>query len=180
MVNSTKKPTPDPDWFEKGDWKEGWNILPDESINKEEFIRQYSLNPERWAKAFRFLSGTDLKAADLGRYELENADLFVNISEYTTKNEIDAKFEAHKKYVDIQYLVWGEEQISIVPLSDTHEETPYDEEKDIYFMQSGYDQYYPAASDRFFIFFSEDAHKPCVKWKENALVRKVVVKLRID
>jgi YhcH/YjgK/YiaL family protein len=180
MTNSIQLSGSDPDWFQKGDWKEGWNVLPDESINKEEFTRQYFRNPERWAKAFRFLSGADLKAIALGRYELEGAGLYVNISEYTTKNEEDARFEAHKEYIDIQYPVWGEEQISVVPLADTQDATPYDGEKDIYFMQSAYDQYYQANSGRFFIFFPEEAHKPGVKWKENTLVRKVVVKLRID
>jgi YhcH/YjgK/YiaL family protein len=168
------------EWFEKGSWKDGWAAVPDESINKEEFIRQYSVNPERWQKAFRFLGGTDLKTIAVGRYELEGNDLYVNISEYITKDEKDAKCEAHHQYVDIQYLISGEEKISVVPLADTKDATPYDEEKDIYFMQPDYDKYYLATPDRFFIFFPGDAHRPSVKVKENAPVKKAVVKLKIN
>jgi YhcH/YjgK/YiaL family protein len=166
-------------WFEKGDWKEGWQAQADESIDTAEFFHQYSTNPERWKKAFRFLASTDLKALAVGRYELEGADLYVNISEYTTKNEADAKCEAHYKYVDIQYLIAGEEKMSVVPLADTKEATPYNEEKDIYFMKPDYDKYYLANPSRFFIFFPGDAHRPSVKVNENAPVKKAVVKLRI-
>jgi YhcH/YjgK/YiaL family protein len=158
----------------------GWKVEPDESINQEELTRQYSIRPERWEKAFRFLAETDLKTIATGRYELEGTDLYVNISEYISKDEKDAKCEAHLQYVDIQYVISGEEKISVVPLADTREATPYDEEKDIYFMQPNYDTYYTANPDRFFIFFPGDAHRPSVKVKENAPVKKAVVKLRID
>jgi YhcH/YjgK/YiaL family protein len=176
----TKTTGTDLNWFENGSWKEGWTAKPDESINKEEFIRQYSLNPERWQKTFRFLAGTDLKNLATGRYELDGNNLYVNISEYVTKDEKDAKCEAHHQYVDIQYLISGEEKISVVPLADTGEATPYNEEKDIYFMQPDYDKYYSANPGRFFIFFPGDAHRPCVKVKENAPVKKAVVKLKIN
>jgi YhcH/YjgK/YiaL family protein len=167
------------EWFLKGDWKEGWQVSANESIDKEEFIRQYSINPERWQKAFQFLAGTDLKNLAVGRYELDGADLYVSVSEYNTKNEEDAKCEAHLKYVDIQYLISGEEKMGVAPLSDTKEATPYNEEKDIYFMKPNSEKYYLANSDNFFIFFPSDAHRPSVKIKENAPVKKAVVKLRI-
>ncbi|MDR3339999.1 MAG: YhcH/YjgK/YiaL family protein [Candidatus Symbiothrix sp.] len=167
-------------WFQKGEWKEGWQVKPDESIDKEVFIRHYFANKERWKKSFRFLASQDLQGMALGRYELEGADLYVNISEYTTKNEEDAKCEAHIKYIDIQYLIFGEEKIGVLPLSDTKDATPYDAEKDIYFMKPDYDKYYLADAGRFFIFFPDDAHRPSVKVAENALVRKAIVKLKID
>ena len=42
----------------------------------------------------------------------------LSVSEYLTKNEEDAKFEAHHKYIDIQYVINGAEQMSITPLSE--------------------------------------------------------------
>ncbi|MDR0833171.1 MAG: YhcH/YjgK/YiaL family protein [Candidatus Symbiothrix sp.] len=180
MAELTKTTGADLDWFEQGNWKEGWTAEPDESINREVFIRQYAAHPERWQKAFRFLATTDLKNSATGRYELDGSDVYVNISEYVTKDEKDAKCEAHHQYVDIQYLISGEEQISVVPLADTKNATPYNEEKDIYFIQADYDKYYLANPDRFFIFFPDDAHRPCVKVKENAPVKKAVVKLKIN
>jgi YhcH/YjgK/YiaL family protein len=39
---------------------------------------------------------------------------------------------------------------------------------------------YVATPDKFFIFFPSDIHRPSVKVGENKIVRKVVVKVRID
>lgn len=137
-------------------------------------------NRERWEKAFEFLKTNDLKNMKLGRYELHGDNLFVNVDEYTTKDEEDARFEAHKKYADIQYLVSGEEKIGIAIMKNTAEIIPYDSLKDIAFYTSNEFNYRLASPSTFFVFFPEDAHRPCVKIDKNTKVRKVVVKVRID
>jgi len=167
-------------WFQSGEWKCGWAVTPDESIDQKEFADRFFRNRERWEKAFIFLKTNDLKNLRPGRYELEGDSLFVNVDEYTTRNEEDSRFEAHRKYADIQYLVYGEEKIGIAALDSTSESTPYDNVKDIIFLTAGNNNYRIASSDRFFIFFPGDAHRPCVKTNENSKVRKVVVKVRIE
>jgi YhcH/YjgK/YiaL family protein len=174
--NST---TCDLNWFEKGEWKEGWQAKPDDSTNKAEFIKQYARQPELWQKAFKFMAETDLKNLAAGKYELDGANLFVNISEYATKEEADAKCEAHLKYIDIQYVISGEEKMGITPLTETKDATPYNEEKDVYFMQPLKEKYYPAEPGNFFIFFPSDAHRPAVKIADSVPVKKALVKLKI-
>jgi YhcH/YjgK/YiaL family protein len=185
--SQTQKSTPDQwseneltEWFNKGEWKQGWNVSPDETINQKEFAAQYFRNQARWDKAFKFLHDENLATLAKGRYELEGADLFVNVDEYITKNEEDALFEAHRKYADIQYVVTGEEQIGVVPLEKTSVTEPYNEEKDIVFLSTAEVNYRPATPEQFFVFFPENAHRPCVKAGDNANVRKIVVKVRID
>ncbi|MDR1897640.1 MAG: YhcH/YjgK/YiaL family protein [Prevotellaceae bacterium] len=180
MTVSTKVKESDLAWFNAGDWKEGWSVEPNDSINVAEFAKEYAKNPERWRQAFKFLANTDLKALDTGKYELDGKNLYISISEYTTKNVEDAKCEAHIKYVDIQYLICGEEQIGIAPIEDTKDATPYNEDKDIYFIAPDYEKYYPANPGRFFIFFPSDAHRPSVKLTDNIPVKKAVVKLKIN
>ena len=98
-----------------------------------------------------------------------------------TKNEEDAKFEAHRKYIDIQHVIIGAEQMSITPLADKLDEvTPYDPAKDVEFMTVKGTLSFEATPDKFFIFFPSDIHRPSVKIGENKMVRKVVVKVRID
>jgi YhcH/YjgK/YiaL family protein len=164
-------------WFEKGDWKEGWQAKPDESINKAEFIKQYARQPERWQKAFRFLAETDLKSLAAGKHEIDGENLFVNINEYDSKD--DAKCEAHLKYIDIQYVIIGEEKMGVTPLAETKDATPYNEGKDIYFMESLNEKFYPAGQSNFFIFFPSDAHRPAIKIADNIPVKKAIVKLKI-
>jgi YhcH/YjgK/YiaL family protein len=167
-------------WFVAGEWKSGWEVSPDESINQKEIAIQFYKNSERWEKAFEFLKTKDLVNMKLGRYELEGENLFVNIDEYTTKDEEVARFEAHKKYADIQYLVSGEEKIGLTGLKNTTEIVPYDNMKDIAFYTANEFNYRLASSATFFVFFPEDAHRPCVKIEQNSKVRKVVVKVRIN
>ena len=167
-------------WFSEGQWKQCWNVSADESVNKKEFSRQYFKNPDRWKKAFDFLEKTDLTELEPGRYELDGLNLYVNVDEYQTRDEENTRFEAHRKYADIQYVVGGEEQIGVVPLEGTEVTDPYSEEKDITFLQSDQNNYRKASPDNFFIFFKNDAHRPCFKVTDNTLVRKVVVKVRID
>jgi YhcH/YjgK/YiaL family protein len=168
-------------WFEKGDWLNGWQVQPDKSINRKAFAVSYFKNKERWDKAFSFLKSNDLSGLELKRYDIDGDNVYAPVSEYLTKDEKDARYEAHRKYIDIQYVVSGTEIIGLAPMSQKTEVLePYDSTKDIEFLTSGDGENLIATPERFFIFFPEDAHRPGVKYQENSPVRKVVVKVKID
>ena len=167
-------------WFNKGGWKSGWEVSPDESMNRKELAKQIFKNPGRWKKAFYFLKNQDLNNLKPGRYELEGLDLFVNVDDYITKDEKDRSFEAHQKYADIQYVVSGEEKIGVIPLENTKVIVPYDSINDVSFLNAKENNYRLATPERFFVFFPNDAHRPSVKADNNDKVRKVVVKVRIN
>jgi YhcH/YjgK/YiaL family protein len=168
-------------WFEKGEWLNGWKVTPDVSINRKAFAVSYFQHKERWDKAFKFLKESDLQNMELKKYEIEGTELFAPISEYMSKNEETARYEAHKKYIDIQYVVSGKELIGIAPSSQVKEVLePYNEEKDIMFMTVNQINNFEALPDRFFIFFPDDIHRPGLKDGENSPVRKAVVKVKVD
>jgi len=168
-------------WFEKGEWLNGWTVKPDASINRKAFAISYFKQKERWDKAFTFLKESDLSKMELKRYDIDGNNLYAPISEYLSKNEEDARYEAHRKYIDIQYVVSGKELIGIAPVSQQKDILdPYNEVKDVMFMTVTSEKNYPASPDRFFIFFPEDLHRPGLKDGENSPVRKAVVKVKID
>jgi YhcH/YjgK/YiaL family protein len=168
-------------WFEKGQWLNGWTVFPDASINRKEFAITYFKNKERWDKAFYFLKNSDLSKLELKRYDIDGDNLYAPVSEYLTKNEEDAKFEAHQKYIDIHYVISGAEQIGIAPRSLKKDVlVPYDPNKDVEFLTVTHSTNVKATPDRFFIFFTLDAHCPGFKDGENLYVRKVVVKVKVD
>jgi YhcH/YjgK/YiaL family protein len=168
-------------WFEKEEWLNGWSVKPDASINKREFAIAYFKNKERWNKAFLFLKNNDLTKLELKRFDIDGDNLFVTASEYTTKNIEDAKYEGHKKYIDIQYVASGAEMIGLARDSQIEKvTTEYSEGNDIAFYTVGKRQEIKATPDRFFIFLPSDIHCPGVKVAENAKVRKIVLKVRID
>jgi biofilm protein TabA len=168
-------------WFEGGKWLNGWDIKPDLSINRKEFAVSYFRNRERWNQAFLFLKNNDLSKFEVKRYDIDGDNLYAAVNEYITKNKENADFEAHKKYIDIQYIISGKEFIGVAPMAMKKEIlVPYDATKDIEFFTVTDGAEYNALPDRFFIFFPSDAHRPNLKDKENSLVRKVVVKVKVD
>jgi biofilm protein TabA len=168
-------------WFEKRDWLNGWNVKPDSSINRRELAVSYFKNRERWEKAFTFLKNTDLSKLEARRYDIDGDNLYALVSSYMTKNEEDAKFEVHRKYIDIQYVISGTEQMSITPLSMIKEVLePYDPAKDIEFVTVKSADNRVATPEVFFIFFPSDVHRPGVKIGENKEVHKIVMKVKAD
>lgn len=168
-------------WFEKGEWLGGWKVVPDETINRKSFAISYFSNRERWDKAFAFLRENDLSSLELKRYDIDGDNVYAPVSEYLTKNEEDARFEAHREYIDIQYVVSGKELIGVAPMSAKATELePYNQANDIEFFTVNGGENRLANSSRFFIFFPGDAHRPGLKDAENSPVRKVVVKVRVN
>ncbi len=168
-------------WFEEGEWLNGWAVSPDTSINKKEFLLHYFKNKERWDEAITFMKSSDLSELEVRRYDIDGDNLYAVVSEYLTKDEEDARFEAHQKYIDVQYVISGIEQIGIVPLSLKEEIlVPYDTTNDIEFFTVTQDVNIKATPDRFFIFFPSDAHRPGLKLDTNSQVRKIVVKMKND
>ena len=168
-------------WFSKKEWLCGWKVTPDASINKREFAVYFFKNKERWEKAFKFCATTDLSKLEAKRYDLDGDNLYATVSEYLSKNEEAAKFEAHRKYIDIQYVISGKEIMNIAPITTLKEIlTPYDATKDIEFLTVAKIVNCPATPSNFFIFFPSDAHRPGLKDGVNSPVRKLVIKLKID
>src|SRR5690242_17522410 len=91
--------------------------------------RYSSLSP-RFANAFAFLE-TVTADTPTGRQALDGDNLFALVQKYTTRSADKAQFEAHRKYIDIQYLIAGRETILWAPLSKLTAVTqPYDVEKE--------------------------------------------------
>ena len=137
--------------------------------------RYISLHPS-FEKMAEFLQQTDLATLDVGRYEIDGDNLFVNINTYETKP--NKRVEFHKKYVDVQIVLSGQEQIGWIPTNLVSITTPYDEIKDIAFGMAETDKL-TAKNDRFFIFFPEDAHQPGLAINEPSQVKKAVFKIKL-
>ena len=94
--------------------------------------RYDSLNP-LFKKAFDWISSTDFSSLTLGKHEIAGADLFSNVQEYETRPVSESFFEAHRKFIDIQFLIDGEEYIGYCPKSELIIDDGYDEQKDLGF-----------------------------------------------
>lgn len=167
-------------WYEKKEWLQGWEVSPDASVNKRNFAVYYHKNPRHWDQAFHFLKTANLKGLPLGKQELEGVHLFVIVQEYFGKQKPDALYEAHKKYVDIQYVIEGEEIMGLTTLDKVTVKEPYNEEKDIAFYDFDGGDYLKASPEKFFLFFPEDVHRPSITTGDSVLIKKIVVKVRVE
>lgn len=167
-------------WFAKQEWLGGWNVSPDQSINKRTLAEFYYKNPQHWDQAFHFLKTADLKNLPLGKQELEGEHLFVSVMEYFAKQKQDALYESHKNYIDIQYVISGEEIMGLTTLDKVEIREPYNEEKDITFYNSEEGNYYQATPENFFVFFPEDVHRPSITTGDSIWIKKIVVKIRVE
>lgn len=168
-------------WFDKGEWLKGWNVSPAVETNRRAFAVSYYKNKERWDKVFEFLKNNDLSTLEIRRFDIDNDNLYATVSEYTTKNEEDAKYEAHRKYIDVQYVIKGQELIGLAPINNRLETLEdYDPGRDIEFLTVKGGINLKADPGRFFLFFPEDAHCPGMKDGENSTVKKIVVKVKTE
>lgn len=167
-------------WFKKKEWLQGWEVNPDASINRRKFAIEYHKNPKLWNQAFAFIKQADLNNLTEGKQELKGENLFIAVGNYLTKDKSETKYEAHKKYIDIQYVISGEEQIGLTTLDKVAFLESYNAEKDLIFYSFEGGDYLKADPGNFLIFFPEDVHRPSIKTGESVAVKKLVVKLLIE
>lgn len=73
----------------------------------------------RYAKAVDFLKSHDLKTLENGRHEIDGMNVYANVMELETVPWEEAKYESHRDYTDIQYIVEGCEVMTYAPVDTT-------------------------------------------------------------
>ena len=114
----------------------------------------------------------------IGTYQI-NPRVKAIVSEYETKVKNEVGYEAHRKNIDIQYLLKGEERVACLPVEKLKETMPYSEEKDAAFFTASIQPIEMTLGGGYFaIFFPQDGHMPqlCVN-DEPMIVKKVVIKV---
>ena len=130
------------------------------------------------ALAFDYIKGFDPQTPD-GRVELDGDNVFAIVQGYETSPASERKFESHLKYVDLQYMISGEEIIYHSPLGSLTETIPYDKERDLIFYSGPAEQALLMTPGTFTVLFPHDGHMPGCSLKKDIEIRKIVVKLRV-
>ena len=140
---------------------------------------KYFALSENIKKGFEFLINTDLKNISTGRHEIQGDEIFANVEILTTKPQTEAKWEAHRKYIDIQYVITGEEKMGYGVIDDFKKTVvPYNEVKDITFLEGENYNFVNVKENNFVIFFNSDVHAPMLSVKDNQEIKKVIVKIK--
>jgi YhcH/YjgK/YiaL family protein len=143
-------------------------------------IDLYCSLSDRFSKAIDFLRETDFTNLEPQKIIIDGENIFAILAEYQTKDIQNCKLEAHRKYIDIQYIISGSELIGYAPLNGQTIIEEYDGEKDVIFFD-GETSLVKLDSGMFAVFFPDDLHKPCIQTAEiSELVKKIVVKIKVN
>lgn len=131
-------------------------------------------------KALHYLQTTDFAAMAKDKYLLDGELLFAIVNEYDTVDPLTQKMEAHKKYVDVQFIVQGEESIGHAVLQDQAIAKPYSDADD-YFLVSDLPSFFSKLTvGMFAIFYPTDLHAPNLHTHQMHFVKKVVMKVAVE
>ena len=137
----------------------------------------FKLSPNVRA-GLEFLMQGNLSDLKCGKYTIVEDKVFAIVQEYQTKENI--VFEAHKKFIDIQYIAKGAERLGFCDVSNCKLSSGYDKSKDIEFFNSfQHANFINLIEGNFMIFYPNDAHAPSLSIKEPEAVKKIVVKVAV-
>jgi len=115
-----------------------------------------------------------------GIYEIDGRNIYAMIQEYETQPEDALLWECHRRYIDLQMILEGEEEIGWSECSKLIDCGKYDEVKDIMMAAASSESVLlKLSAGRFVIFMPHDAHKPLCLHKVSGRVKKVVIKMAV-
>lgn len=150
-------------------------------LDKLENKHIYSNISKRLVEAFEFIENTDFSNFKLGRTDIKGDELFVLVNEYRTKKNDLNILEAHKKYIDLQYIISGTEIIEYESFEGHLVSEEYVDVDDYSLFHSKAPMHLKLTEGSFAIFYPGDLHLPGIALNNEAMtIKKVVFKILID
>ena len=145
-------------------------------------LSKYSSIIPHSQEIFRYLNAVNISSLENGKIQIEGESAFVLIQEYMTRRESEKRWESHRKYIDIQIVLEGQEFMDYSPSAVLTPQDDYSEENDIIFYRDdsqGHGRLF-VPQDHFCIFFPGEAHKPGLHVSREVAIKKAVIKASMD
>jgi YhcH/YjgK/YiaL family protein len=150
---------------------------PDPQVRK---LAEWRSAPElkELERAFEFLRTGSVETKAPGRYQIDADRIYATVSQSGARSPESAQFEAHRKYIDLHYLISGKEMIGWARQTDLRQAKPYsaDSEAGMYERPKEYRRLILSPGD-FVVFFPGQAHMPTCQVDGPGELKKVVVKI---
>ncbi len=148
-------------------------------VDRIENLKLYIPYNDKIRVVCEYLAKTDIHALEVGKYEIgEGVRVVVNA--FTPKEPEAARWETHQKYIDLQYLIEGDETMGYLPIDEV-EVTEYDAEKDVShpLPKAGANiALVPLETGSFAFLEPRDAHRPSAKL-HAAASKKLIFKIPV-
>jgi YhcH/YjgK/YiaL family protein len=144
-------------------------------------IEKYKSTIPFFNEIVEYINTTQLSSLVPGKHPIVGESVFVLIQEYVTQKETEKKWESHRKFIDIQIVLSGEEYIGFSPIQSLTLDSEFITEKDYVFYRNDEVQRSMVllTKDEFAIFFPNDAHKPGLHLTHEKEVKKAVIKVLV-
>ncbi|WP_297207138.1 YhcH/YjgK/YiaL family protein [uncultured Pluralibacter sp.] len=138
--------------------------------------------PAAIERALAFLRTTDFQTLQPGVVEIEGKNIFAQIIDLTTGDIKVNRPEVHRRYLDIQFLAYGEEKIGIAIDTGNNivSESLLAQRDIIFYHDSENESFIEMIPGSYAIFFPQDVHRPACCKSVPVSIRKVVVKVDIS
>jgi biofilm protein TabA len=156
-------------------------------LDRLEHSHKYVTLHRALPRAFEFLGAADwsrLAAAASDdeerhtRHAIDGDRMYVSIDRARGRGRASARLEAHRRYLDIQLTIDGDEEIGWRPLAAcVQPDGPYDSARDVGFFRDRPDSWLSLPPGSFAIFFPDDAHAPLAG---RGMLSKAIMKIAID
>lgn len=148
-------------------------------IDTLENAARYFVLGERIEAALKYLQVNDCTALPVGKIPIQGDQIFALVQDNTTKPRSQGVWEAHRKYIDVQFVAAGVEEMGYANIQTLTVKKPYDEQAE-YALFDGDGSFVTVPAGSFTIFFPQDAHIPGSAVSDQpAAVRKVVIKVAV-
>ena len=104
-------------------------------IDRIENYKNYENLGIKISLALNHIKTTDFDNKEPGRYDIDGDDIYVMVNDYNTKDSSECRLEAHRKYIDVQYVAKGSEFMGYAPLAGQTVTAEYDDERDVAFFE---------------------------------------------
>lgn len=149
-------------------------------LDRIENWRLYSGLGSRVERAFRYLAEEWDPSVPDGRVTLDGDDVFALIQGYETRPLEKCRFEAHRIYLDIQFVFAGAEAMGWAPVGSLEIDEDYDAARDVMMLKQPKEfTRVNVGSGMFTLFYPADAHEPGIQMDGFPNVKKVVMKVRV-
>ncbi len=148
-----------------------------DTINNTDFFDSL---PASIADALKIAAETDFTSIKDGKYEVYGDNMYYIVERYKTRQPEEAKYEAHRKYIDVQVMIEGQEAMGYAPLGSLAVKTDYDDSSDAAFYE-GSQKVTSIIMQKgmYAVFFPQDIHAPKLTAFERQDVFKVVFKIKV-
>lgn len=152
-------------------------MIFDKMSNANKYIDQY----KDMELVSKFADEFAEKNLEDGTYELDGKRVFAMIQSYRSKQQTaEMMFEAHRDYIDVQYIVQGIEKIRYANLDEVNlVEEHYSKGKDIAFYEGDSKCDFVLTKGTFLLLDPSDAHLPGLCSEKECFVRKIVFKIHV-